>query len=747
MFTGALMRREGVHSGAAGGAEAAVSSSALQPAEAQASRKKEMQLACPDVIQNEATRVNAVAMKSRDFGDERSESPLQGPDENSPPQTQPLPPKTVTRPVFSGTAKPHAPPGRQYANQRFSSAAPKCPGPKYARESKSALCVSANLAPLCSPQFASLATKLKCKNASPNVNVLCACVDVYSTLIQTVADGASVTTEEPCSSNGSTPALPQARASLTSGEDWEADVTALTGLQAVAKHHPNWLCRPTLSRGQESERPAAEAPAACASLCVAFIVRRTQSLRSSVARSALRTAAALVRASRLYRKVGREVAGCLHTCQCRCPCCGEDSTESLGTGSECRCCAVIGAHAAVGERRGTENVEEEFWAICNQLLPILLTKAGATDKKFLATEAEAALDVMATCIATAQSSSLLASTVDHLKTHIHSIRTMVPAASFAQKVSEKLLEAVRGSANVAGNHRARGAETSQNESSGRSTSLLASPKRPREVSGNQSLFHRELFALPTLLLPLLLAFGRAQHAEARKAARRAIEQFASALLPHVIFLDSELQVGNSDGKTQRVLECLQTLAAAVEHGAQNKRQKVSGAQTDEASASCHDSRLEARDNLRLLTECVRWAVAAWTTALEGKSTFLLSPRMPLYKRLTVTNPPEKRKSSEAQAEFVIAPRVSLRGDRMATTVSGRPESSSTGREQGAGRIEEPASGALPVGPDSYEKANERRETAASKEKGFVRCTIAPSSLCHRKTASSEVETEDFGSSS
>ncbi|KEP64293.1 UNVERIFIED_CONTAM: hypothetical protein HHA_253540 [Hammondia hammondi] len=747
MFTRTLMRREGVHGAAAGGVEAAVSSTALQPAEAQASRKKKTQLACPDVIQKEETRVTAVAVKSLDFGDDRSESPLQGPDENSPPQTQPLPPKIVTRSVFSGTAKPHAPPGRRSASQLFSSTAPKFPGPKYALESKSALCVWANLPPLCSPQFASLATKLKCKNASPNVDVPCACVDVYTTLIQTVAGGASAPIEEPCSSNGSTLALPQTRASPASGEDWEADVTALTGLQSVAKHHPNWLCRPTLSRGRESERPPAEAPAACASLCVDFIARRTQSLRSSVARSALRTAAALVRASQLYRKVGREDEGCMYTCQCRCPCCGEDSTYSLGTGSECRCCAVVGAHAAVDERRGPETGEEDFWAICNQLLPLLLTKAGATDKKFLATEAEDALDVMATCIATAQSSSLLASTVDHLKTHIRSIRTMAPAASFAQKVSEKLLEAVRGSASVPGNHRARCTETSQNTSSDRSTSLLASQKRPRENRGNQSLFHGELFALPTLLLPLLLAFGRAQHAEARKAARRAIEQFASALLPHVTFLDSESQVGNSDGKTQRVLECLQTLAAAVEHGAQNKRPKVSGAQTDEVSASCRDSRLEAKDNLRLLTECVRSAVAAWTTALEGKSALRVSPRMPLYKRLTVTNPPGKRKSSEAQAEFVIAPAVSLMGDTVETTVSGKPGSSSTGREQVAGRIEEPASEVLPVDRDSHEKANERRETAASKEKGFVRCTIAPSSLCHRKTASSEVETEDFGSSS
>ncbi|CBZ50323.1 conserved hypothetical protein [Neospora caninum Liverpool] len=721
MFSRPAPSRGGVPSSAHGGA---VMTSALQMRQ-QETRKTETQLACQPV--HPVKGENRPVVAKNHFVDADCEDPVRRPDENTPPQKpqmQAFPATAATRPASSGSVQP---PSRL-------SPAPQSSGAQTARQTQPELCSWSSLPPLCSERFSSFAPP-KSDAAHCGGERICECMLVYNALVQRVA-AVSEHTPEPCSASVSTAAStqPPTRVFPAGGEDWEADVTLLTALQSVAKHHPSWLYRSSLLRSPLSGSPPSATPPV-SSLCV-FIASRTQSLRSIVARSALRTAATLFRASRLYRSARGDTNG-VRACHCSCPCCG---VEGRASGREGRCCATARGEPAEEERPGKEP-EEAFWTLCDHLLPILLAKAGARDKKFLAMEAEDALDIIATCVATAESSSLLSATVEHLRGHLRSVRTMAAAARLAQKVAEQLLETRVQPAKSAGAQPRACGKDAETAADGQCAPGLASQKRPRTGDGALSSFpHAEFYCLPVSLLPLLLAFARAQHAPARKAARCAIVKFAKSLLPCVPH-DGELTTGNSDWKVQQVLEWLQTLLAEADHSSERKRAKGSGAHADEASVSCQEGSRADKDSLRLLAECVRSAVADCTVP-EGKPTLFVSPRMPLFKRRAVANR-QGRKSVEVH-EFAVATRVSLPGETEATVL---PRSTRlTGGEPSEDRLDEMAREATPEHPEAEERA-EKLCTAAASNEGIARSTTAPSSLCHRQTVSSEVVAGDFKSSS
>ncbi|PHJ24969.1 hypothetical protein CSUI_001181 [Cystoisospora suis] len=227
----------------------------------------------------------------------------------------------------------------------------------------------------------------------------------------------------------------------------------------------------------------------CSSLCTAFICKRANSLRSCVARNALRTAACVFRSCGVHLEERKHPCPSLYT----------QTNEGLlekdqpsGTVPEERQDAEeAGNHNTTEKsnegnvlperrtrddgkksRKGGEEEEENDFLLdeprrrrmvemCSGLVPVLISKAGLNEKKFLAIEASEALNLLAACIGRLEGSCkdiepsplmqakeseakwrLLPSILKHVESQQKHIRTSSPCAQFLLELVKNFLRLV-----------------------------------------------------------------------------------------------------------------------------------------------------------------------------------------------------------------------------------------------------------------------------------------------------------------
>ncbi|PFH32720.1 hypothetical protein BESB_013320 [Besnoitia besnoiti] len=631
--------------------------------------------------------------------------------ENARPQQAPRAPlPLLQRSATSALSRPPRPRCPSSANCLSASASLKLSSAKQAPQIPTDLRSWAELTPLCTQKTSSFARALKSEPPSSSGEGGCVCRRMYRIVIQKISSCVSVPLSEqvPLSTSAnarSEATSPPGRApSWRTGEDWETDVNILSSLQSVARFHPSWLFQPR--RSPQATESTAEGHQSGASLCAAFIADRAQSLRSSVARHALRTAAALFRAWSGKQRdplPAESEEKKPFACRCECPCCGDRE------GGACPCCTKQTGEGRgdAATTRGAEGSEDEVLAVSSRLLPVLLNKAGAAEKRFLVMEAEDALTILAACLASSRSSTLLASTLDGLEGCVRNLRTSAPAGRFLQTLTANLLDEAAEASLSAG--------VQARHATGQATHVLESPrKRAIDEGGAAPRINFEPLALPGQALPLLLAFGRAQHAGARKAARAAVENCARVAFSVSFPNRGSAGVSGPDAawRVRHLFACLRRFVeAAEEEEDRNKRARFDPAQAGEVPATPElPAPVQDSENLCLLRECIAAAVAADRGSERERRPAVEGPRVvPLHKRLELIK--RQKTSAEAPNDVSVSRKSPL-------IEEGTPESLRDGRSPDASAVAPSEASAAKELPREAEAAG--AASAASEKKGSER---------------------------